>query len=255
MNKVASIKKKLDEKQEFVFFFLKYQKLGNVYDKTVLDLYDTKANISASRIMSDGSVRHMMLDGEKYISMASNAWEAGKEANDKSVFSGIKIVLSEGKARITAHRYSIFKCYNDESYYMVVKKNNNGELKIIEEHTSAPQVSQYQNQDNLIATITSYANSINESTPIKVDEDTSLINVISNNTILTYQYKLITCVKDELDVDKFEIEMRSLLIQEVSGQNLRSLVEQGAVIFFEYFDCESVEITTININIFTCKII
>ena len=138
---------------------------------------------------------------------------------------------------------------------MVVQKNSDGQLKIIEEHTSAPQVSQCQNQDNLIATITAHANSTNKSTPIKIDEDTSLINVISSDTILTYQYKLVLCEKNELDVDEFEIQMRTQLIQEVSKNNLRSFVEQGAVISFEYYDCKDVEITTVNINKFTCKII
>lgn len=255
MHKVVSIKKKLDEKQEFGRFFLKYQKLGDAYDKAVLDLYDPKASISASRIMPDGAVRNMMLGGEEYKSVALNAWEAGEKANDKSVFSDVKITLSEGKARITAHRYSLSKCYNDESYFMVVQKNSDGQLKIIEEHTSAPQVSQCQNQDNLIATITAHANSTNKSTPIKIDEDTSLINVISSDTILTYQYKLVLCEKNELDVDEFEIQMRTQLIQEVSKNNLRSFVEQGAVISFEYYDCKDVEITTVNINKFTCKII
>ena len=255
MNKVVSINKKLDEKKEFEHFFLKYQKLANAYDKAVLDLYDAKATISASRIMPDRSVKNIMLECEEYKSMALSAWEAGKKANDESVFSDVKITFSEGKAIITAHRYSISKCYNDESYFVVVQKNSDGQLKIIEEHTSAPQVSLCQNQDNLIATIKAHANSINESTPIKLDDDTSLISVISNNTILIYQYKLALCDKNELDVNEFEIQMRSELIQEISEKSLRSLVEQGAVISFEYYDCKDAEITAININKFTCKII
>ncbi|KEI71279.1 hypothetical protein GV64_11480 [Endozoicomonas elysicola] len=72
---------------------------------------------------------------------------------------------------------------------------------------------------------------------------------------MVYQYELIEFEADEIDVVSFEAEVRQSLIEEVMNSNLRALVEQGAVISFKYYGYDQEEITTININRFTCKIV
>jgi len=255
MNKIVSIKRKLDEKKEFELFFKKYQDLSDAYDKAVLELYDLRAIVSATRIMSDGSVSSMSFEFENYKELVLIAWDAGEKANDRSAFSDIRIELIGEKGRITARRYSMSKCYSDEDYFMVVHRNDSGELKILEEHTTAPQISRCPNQDDLVATIEAYAKFMNEQTPIEVDDETRLTKVVSNETILTYQYELVNCVASEVDVEDFEVNMRGMLTEYVKGPRLRPLIEQGAVVSFQYFGCDDVEVTTININRFTCKII
>ncbi|WP_020582855.1 hypothetical protein [Endozoicomonas elysicola] len=183
MDKVSSIQERIVQKTQFEAFFATYQMLSDRYDKSVLDLYDENAVISTSRIMADGSTRSMSFSSDQFKALALSSWEAGKKANDRSVFSDVEIKLSENKARITANRYSLSKCYNDEGYCMVVYKNDSGELRILEEHTASPQLSNCPDQANLIATIEAYAAYFNKQVPIDIDEESRLVQVTASGTM------------------------------------------------------------------------
>lgn len=115
-------------------FFKNYMKLGENFDSKVAELYDDSAKIHAYRVYPHGLERSMEFTGAQWKQLVQKAMPLAKAKNDKSTFSEISISTVENGYRIKANRYSERKCYIDTGYYMILKRENSGELAIYEEY-------------------------------------------------------------------------------------------------------------------------
>ena len=115
-------------------FFQRYVELGDAFDPSVANLYSDKAIIHAYRVYPHGLERNMEMTGAQWKQLITKVMPLAKSQNDKSTFSKVEINEFDGGFKIKADRYSVRKCYTDTGYYMVVKPDGNGSLKIFEEY-------------------------------------------------------------------------------------------------------------------------
>lgn len=126
---------KAGPEQEAKDFFARYVALGNAYDPAVADLYSDEATIRAFRRYSHGLERAMEIPGVKWKALVQKVMPLAKAQNDRSEYKEPRFELTGDKIKISAKRYSVRKCYWDPSYYMVLLKQPNGSLKIVEEYS------------------------------------------------------------------------------------------------------------------------
>jgi hypothetical protein len=121
--------------QEARDFFARYAALGKAYDPAVADLYSDEAFIRAFRRYPHGLERAMELRGVQWKALVRKAMPLAKAQNDRSEYKEPRFEVTGGKVKISAKRYSVRKCYWDPSYYMVLQKQPNGSLTIVEEYS------------------------------------------------------------------------------------------------------------------------
>jgi hypothetical protein len=121
--------------QEAKDFLARYVALGDAYDSALADLYSDDAVIRAYRRYPHGLERAMEMKGVQWKELVRKAMPLAKAQNDRSEYKEPQFVIGDGKAKITARRYSVRKCYWDPEYYMIVAKQPDGSLKIIEEYS------------------------------------------------------------------------------------------------------------------------
>ncbi|MBZ9613768.1 hypothetical protein [Rheinheimera maricola] len=115
-------------------FFQNYTRLGDDFNPMVAELYDDSAKIHAYRVYPHGLERNMEFTGAQWKELVKKVMPLAKLQNDNSTFSDIKISEIEGGYKLKANRYSKRKCYTDTGYYMILKKQENGSLAILEEY-------------------------------------------------------------------------------------------------------------------------
>lgn len=121
--------------QEAREYFARYVALGNAYDPTVADLYSDEASIRAFRRYPHGLERAMELSGVQWKALVRKVMPLAKAQNDRSEYKEPQFEVTGGKVKISAKRYSVRKCYWDPGYYMVLQKQANGSLAIVEEYS------------------------------------------------------------------------------------------------------------------------
>ena len=137
-NQNSSINQTSSADQEYMDFFKKYESLGHAFDPAVADMYSDKAMIHAIRKLPDGVEQSMKMNGTKWKEMIVSTMEISKQRGDRSDFSNVSVSMEGDVAKIKASRYSATKCFSDEKYYMRVKKQSDGTLKIVEEFVESP---------------------------------------------------------------------------------------------------------------------
>ena len=116
-------------------FFDTYIQLGNNFDSSITDLYLDTAKIHTYRKYPHSLERAMVLNGEQWKKLAVKIMPLAKAQDDKSIFSDVTISNYNNGYKIKANRYSSRKCYMDFGYYMIVKPDETGKLKINEEYS------------------------------------------------------------------------------------------------------------------------
>jgi len=65
-------------------------------------------------------------------------WRAGLSDNefgtDRSEFKNVRVERAGESMRIKADRYSVRKCYWDRGYYMLIRRQSDGRIRIDEEY-------------------------------------------------------------------------------------------------------------------------
>ncbi|AQP99972.1 hypothetical protein B0W48_09355 [Pseudoalteromonas aliena] len=85
----------------------------------------------------------MSFTGAQWKQLVQKIMPLAKANNDKNTFSEIRISKVESGYKIKAKRYSDRKCYMDTGYYMILKRQEGGELAILEEYMETKPLSNY----------------------------------------------------------------------------------------------------------------
>ena len=236
-------------------FFKQYESLGHAFDPTVADMYSDAATIHTIRKMPDGVEQTLKMDGSKWKELIISTMEISQKRGDKNEFSNIAIAMDGDVAKITASRYSTIKCFTDDKYYMRVKKQSDGVLRIIEEfsETTLESSCKTTKKDDLELFLKSVVKVANKQYPIMVDADTKLEKTSSEGKTLTYHYTLVNYTADELNAQIFEQNMMpDLLKHTCADSGLRNVVDKGGMIVFQYNGKDQNGISNMNVKKSDC---
>ena len=236
-------------------FFKQYESLGHAFDPTVADMYSDAATIHTIRKMPNGVEQTLKMDGSKWKELIISTMEISQKRGDKNEFSNIAIAMHGDVAKITASRYSTIKCFTDDKYYMRVKKQSDGVLRIIEEfsETTLESSCKTTKKDDLELFLKSVVKVANKQYPIMVDADTKLEKASSEGKTLTYHYTLVKYTADELNAQIFEQNMRpDLLKHTCADSSLRNVVDKGGMIVFQYNGKDQNGISSMNVKKSDC---
>ena len=115
-------------------FFDRYVALGGAYDASLAELYADHARIRSARRYPDGKSRSLEMTGTQWKGMIRTAMPLARTLGDRSDFNNIRVERAGEAMRITADRYSVRKCYWDRGYSMLIGRQLNGGMKIVEEY-------------------------------------------------------------------------------------------------------------------------
>ena len=122
-----------DEQKEALDFFNSYVNAANTYSATVADMYSPSAKIIRQVVKPDGTTVDVATDTATYIKQMKIGQAGAKLRNYKNTYTNI-IVSDAGNG---AYKVSSLRQPSGEDYklktYMIVKKQANGDWKIIEE--------------------------------------------------------------------------------------------------------------------------
>jgi hypothetical protein len=241
--------------QKYMNFFKQYESLSIAYDPTVANMYSDDAKIHAIRIMPDGVEQTIKMDGSKWKELITSTMEISQKRGDKSEFSNIVVAMDGDVAKIKASRYSSIKCFTDDKYYMRVKKQSDGVLRIIEEFAETPLESSCKTtkKDDLELFLKGVVKVANKQYPMMIDADTKLEKTSAEGKTLTYHYTLVNYTAKELDAQIFEQSMRpNLLKQTCANASLRNVIDKGGMIVYQYNGKDQKGVSSMNINVSDC---
>jgi hypothetical protein len=241
--------------QKYMDFFKQYESLGHAFDPTVADMYSDEATIHTIRKTPDGVEQTLKMDGSKWKELIISTMEISQKRGDKNEFSNIAVAMDGDVAKIMASRYSTIKCFTDDRYYMRVKKQSDGVLRIIEEFSETPLESSCRTtkKDDLELFLKHVVKVANKQYPIMVDADTKLEKTSSEGKTLTYHYTLVNYTADELNAQIFEQNMMpDLLKHTCADSSLRNVVDKGGMIVFQYNGKDQNGVSSMNIKESDC---
>lgn len=241
--------------QKYMDFFKQYESLGHAFDPTVADMYSDEATIHTIRKTPDGVEQTLKMDGSKWKELIISTMEISQKRGDKNEFSNIAVAMDGDVAKIMASRYSTIKCFTDDRYYMRVKKQSDGVLRIIEEFSETPLESSCRTtkKDDLELFLKHVVKVANKQYPIMVDADTKLEKTSSEGKTLTYHYTLVKYTADELNAQIFEQNMMpDLLKHTCADSSLRNVVDKGGMIVFQYNGKDQNGVSSMNIKESDC---
>jgi hypothetical protein len=115
-------------------FFDQYVALGDAYDSSLAELYAADARIRSTRRYPDGQSRTLEMTGTQWKAMIRSVMPLAKAEGDRSDYKKIRIERTGQLMRIKADRYSVRKCYWDYGYYMLIGRQSDGRIRIVEEY-------------------------------------------------------------------------------------------------------------------------
>ena len=241
---------------EYFEFFNKYRSLGNRFDVAITELYSDEAKIVNVRKMPDGIEQTFKIDGKRWKQMIIDSISTAKQLGDRSQFSSVTVKVDGDKARISASRYAVSKCYQDDSYYMIVIKGGDGKLQIMEERTESIPHSNCEGKTktNLALTLQNSTAIINKQLPLMVDEETRLDRTSSEGTLLIYHYVLVNYSSTDLDTEAFEEGLNSLVTQRAClDQSTRQILDQGGSLSYRYNANDNIQVLVIDVDKSSCE--
>jgi hypothetical protein len=242
--------------KEFADFFAQYEKLSNAYDLTVLDLYADNAKIIFNGKSTDGIEHRMSMTGKQLKTMLLENWENLRSMNDRSTFSQVEINRNGDSARITASRYSYLKCTIDNKYYMIVSRDRDKKLYISEEfaEVQANSICKDGINSNVALQLPIMVNIINKNLPMQIDPETRIEKVEAKDKEITFTYQMIHFSREELDKDKFEMNMvPDVISNSCKTDGIRKMLDLGALMRLKYLDKDGLPFTQINVTKKDCE--
>lgn len=228
--------------KEVSTFFYDYQSLAQNFDQEVLNLYADDAQLSGIQKRQDGTEVSQGISGAQYKALYPVIVQQAQALDDWSEFSNIQVgMLSEDRARITADRYSHYKCYTDTDYFMVVEKRD-GNWLIVEEYQVTQEMMACEGKENtdpLAMALTALADATNPHLPAQIDADTILEEMEVDGHSLVYYYRLSELTAEDISTEQFHNIMTPIFIeQSCTFQNLRPLLDSGAELVYSYDGAE-----------------
>ncbi|HVL57088.1 MAG TPA: hypothetical protein VM491_11310 [Burkholderiaceae bacterium] len=115
-------------------FFARYVSLANRQDPSLADQYASDARIRAKQRLPNGSIRLIELTGEQYRKLIRQTYSGQVSQRDRNEYSDVVIESTASQTRIRAKRYSVHKCHWDLDYNIVIARQPDGRLRIVEEN-------------------------------------------------------------------------------------------------------------------------
>lgn len=98
------------------------------------------------------------------------------------------------------------------------------------------------------------ANTINVNLPMVVDNETHLVSTVGFNKTFTYKYKLINYEVEDMDIPKFQENMRPNLVNSVcTSESMSEFRKMAIVVKYSYMDMNHKEIATFPIDTTECE--
>lgn len=252
---LSSHSTKAEESGKFDTFFSEFETLNSQFDVAVADRYSDEAKITGIRIQADGTEKTMEFDGKKWKQLIRDLMGLAKERGDSSKYSNVKVTVDGDTAKITASRYSILKCYQDDEYYLVVKAKDE-RLEIIEEFSKGPQQSACENapkEDDLVLILRATVLAVSKQLPVMLDSDTKLEKISSEGKVLTYDYELVNFLSTEVDKVGLDAGLTTTLVKQAcSTPGLKSILEKGGTLSYRYSGKDKLRVTELRIDIKNC---
>lgn len=122
-----------DEQKEALDFFNSYVNAANTYSATVADMYSPSAKIIRQVVKPDGTTVDVATDTATYIKQMKIGQAGAKLRHYKNNYTNIVVSDSgNGSYKVSSLRQPSGEDYKLKTY-MIVKKQPNGDWKIIEE--------------------------------------------------------------------------------------------------------------------------
>ena len=115
-------------------FFERYVALGEAYDVAVADLYLDNSRIVSLRLYPTGQQKTLEMTGAQWKQLIRGAMPLAKLKGDRSEYKNVRLESARSVVRVRADRYSVLKCYWDKNYHMVIQRQSDGSLRIVEEY-------------------------------------------------------------------------------------------------------------------------
>ena len=242
--------------QKYMDFLKKYELLSNAYDFSAVDMYSENAVIKYSSSFIKGMETTSEIKGPKFKELAQKLIQSAKNRGEQIEYADIKISIDWNKAKITATRYSSATCSKDNKYYMVIKEQENGELKIIEEFFERKIKSKCEAKDFnfLESVLKNMEEKTNRDLPIMLDEVTQLFNTEAKGQTFFLYYEVANSAFDDMSRQNFRKSMSRDLIKRTCvnlGQN--NFLKKGVTFTHVYSGTDGKEIASITINTNDCK--
>ncbi|MBC8285507.1 MAG: hypothetical protein H8E32_16970 [Nitrospinae bacterium] len=236
--------------KEYLDFFKKYELMGNSYDLAIAELYSDKAKVEVLSVLPDGVESITRMNGKKVKEMIPRQMDLVKQAESQNDYSNISVEIDGNKATVRATRYSSFKCYKDNKYYMVIETQTDGTMLIVEESYEEPvQTSCAELSENQLAImLQSMVLEANNSFPVMIDAETRIEKTSSEGKTFKYHYTLINFFSSMIDPGKFAATMQPNVVQQMcTNSTLRTFLDMGAIFQHIYKGKDNMEITTLQV--------
>lgn len=115
-------------------FLARLAALGDAYDPALADLYADDAAIKAIRRYPGGQERVMELTGIEWKDLIRSAMPLARLQNDRSELREPEFEVEGDRVKVKANRYSFRKCYLDTGYYVILERQSDRSLRIVEEY-------------------------------------------------------------------------------------------------------------------------
>ncbi|MEM7196004.1 MAG: hypothetical protein AAF402_13725 [Pseudomonadota bacterium] len=240
---------------EYLEFFQLYESKWREFDPSVVDLYSDDATIIAVRNMEDGVEQTLKIDGTRYKELAVSTMDLARRRGDSSEYSNVRVESTGNAAKISATRYSTVKCFEDPNYYMVVERQTNGVLLIIEEYAESISISRCEDipASDIDRLLQGVARITNEQLPVMVDSETRLESVTAEEKHLIFRYVLVNYDASEIDPDRlYGLLGEAVVQQSCSMINLKPAYQQGAIVVHRYVGKDELAILDIEIGKDNC---
>jgi hypothetical protein len=115
---------------EAAAFFKRMGELNNNFDEKYADLYAPDAVVTGHKHGTDETTT---VTGAQWQQLMLFNLPKAKKRDDRSTFSKARYEPDGDKMKIRAERYVVRKCNTDPDYYLVLGRQPNGRILIVEE--------------------------------------------------------------------------------------------------------------------------
>ena len=184
--------------------------LTNSFDPSALSLYsDDAKNIVARFDVITGVSSPIEISISHVKPIADRIMQEARKNNDTSIYSNIKYLIEKDQIKVTATRYSTYKCFTDKDYYAIIKKIEES-YKITKEYAVSSIRSNCEViKENLEEVLKKRAEVTKGLAPFQLDEYTWLDNATADKKVLTQELRV----------------MDSLGLKEINGNFKKNYLE------------------------------
>ncbi|MEM6928145.1 MAG: hypothetical protein AAF602_14530 [Myxococcota bacterium] len=204
--------------------------LQKEFDPAVFELYADDATLRGER---EGETFQMT--GAQFASFGAEGLAAAKETNDYSTYSKVKIKPDGDGFRVTARRYSEYKCYRDDAFSLQLEERD-GKLLVVDQFMSSVALSRCEPSKQLSVQLEAIIASLDGRLPMALDDETRLDRVNVLGGALIYEMTLVNLESTELDLTQLRFQLARTAAGGACpvGSPLYSLSQAGATLRYVY---------------------